>query len=98
MNIQLSNKYAQVIGGLATVWLGLVAAKQIPDNDVTHWIGVACAGMLQFLVYMGYNRTPNGNVIPTTVSKFVDKNVGRVIVEAGSADDPTTKPDDSSTD
>lgn len=69
----LTQRNANIISSVGTVWLGLVAANQIPDNVYTHWISVAMMGCTQFLVHMGFNRTPQGNVIPEPVSKFVDK-------------------------
>lgn len=67
-----TQRNAQIIAALATTWTTLTASGQIPDNHVTHWISVGAMGCSQILIYLGFNRTPNGNVLPEPVKKFVD--------------------------
>lgn len=66
---------ANVAASLATAWLTVAALGIIPDNAYTHWVSVGAMLLSQFLINMGYKRTPAGNVIPETVKEFVDTTV-----------------------
>lgn len=67
-----TQRNAQIFTALSTTWLTLTASGQIPDNHITHWISVAMMGFSQVLIYLGFNRTPNGNILPDPVKQFVD--------------------------
>jgi len=89
-----TKRNANIISGCIATWVGLVAMKQIPENDYTHWIGVVACGFQLLLTNLGYARTSAGTVIPETVKKFVDQNQGQTFREAiviKSSDTPTGK-------
>lgn len=65
---------ANIISSLIATWMGLLAMGAIPDNHLTHWISVGASGLSLFMVHMGFNRTPNGTVVPDIAKRFIDDN------------------------
>ena len=61
-----------VVSSLVVTWASLMAMGYIPDNKYTHMVQVVMAGLQLFMLNMGFNRTPNGTVIPEPVVKLVD--------------------------
>lgn len=72
MRLKFNQTHANWIFALCMTWAGLIAVNAIPDGPVTHWISVAATGMQLFLVNLGFQRTPRGNVIPNDVAKLID--------------------------
>lgn len=63
---------ANIIASLASAYMTLLAAGALPDTKLFHWLSVGVMFAMQFMVNMGFNRTPNGTVIPAIAKTFID--------------------------
>lgn len=75
MNL-LTQRNASLVFGAAFAWSTVITAYPtlIPDK-INHAIGAGFLAMCSWLGYMGFSRTPAGNLLPPDVVTKVDRQV-----------------------
>jgi len=72
--MKFTQTLANVVNSLIVTWMSLLALGYIPDTKWAHATSAVMAGAAAFMTNMGFNRTPNGTVLPDAAKKFVDAN------------------------
>lgn len=81
--ILLTQRNAYIVGALAAGWGSVLGMGLVPDGPVSHVISALTTFLVVFFAALGFNRTPQGNMIPPASITQIDR--AAVAARAGDA-------------
>ena len=79
----LTQRNAYIIGAIAAGWGSVLGMGLIPDGPVSHTISAVTTFAVVFFAALGFNRTPQGNVLPPDTITAIDRQA--TLAKAGDA-------------